>query len=249
MAGTTAGPDNVYEALVAAIGTTTLGDVILQSADDLADIFEVFAFWVEGDGAPVKLASSGHRGSAGFRASLYVGGYHTLDPLLPLIRDVQEQSSLVSASLAARDIPDPLYRRECFERAGLSGKLAFVRTCGQRHYVLSFYGSLEHLLSNADPLQALAEFALPVLKRHGELLGDEVGLPLKQKLERRLARAYPLLTGREREVCARSLAGMTAEATALELGIAETSVLTYRRRAYDRYCVSSASELLESLLD
>lgn len=37
-----------------------------------------------------------------------------------------------------------------------------------------------------------------------------------------------------RQVCARAALGMSVEATALELGIGKTSVLTYRQRAYQR---------------
>lgn len=51
------------------------------------------------------------------------------------------------------------------------------------------------------------------------------------------------LTVRELDVCARSLLGMTAEGTALELGIKQSSVVTYRKRAYARLGISSQSEL------
>lgn len=241
-------PGNGYEALIGAVGTASLGDVILHSAEDQAGVDEVFGFWIEGDGSPMPLASSGHRGSSRKRASLYSTGFHAFDPLLSLIRSLGEQKSVVATSLTARQIPDPVYRRECYERPGLSEKIAFVRTCGTRHYVLSFYRTQEPRPGTIELLNALAEFSLPILKRHGELLGDEIGLSLTGRLEHRLARAYPRLTRRERQVCARSLTGMTAEATAIDLGIAESSVLTYRRRAYERYSISSAGQLLEKLL-
>jgi len=63
------------------------------------------------------------------------------------------------------------------------------------------------------------------------------------ELEARFATRYPLLTGRERQVCARAAIGMSVEATALDLGIRKTSVLTYRQRAYQRLCVASPFEL------
>jgi DNA-binding CsgD family transcriptional regulator len=40
---------------------------------------------------------------------------------------------------------------------------------------------------------------------------------------------------------------MTAEATALDLGISPASVLTYRRRAYQRLGISSIHQLLPAL--
>jgi DNA-binding CsgD family transcriptional regulator len=63
------------------------------------------------------------------------------------------------------------------------------------------------------------------------------------QLEERFATRYGSLTFRERQVCARAAIGMTVEATALELGVARTSVLTYRQRAYQRLGVASALEL------
>jgi DNA-binding CsgD family transcriptional regulator len=55
------------------------------------------------------------------------------------------------------------------------------------------------------------------------------------------------LTGREIDVCARSLSGMTAEGIALELEIKESSVITYRKRAYGRLGISSRHELFRLL--
>jgi DNA-binding CsgD family transcriptional regulator len=51
------------------------------------------------------------------------------------------------------------------------------------------------------------------------------------------------LTSRELDVGARSLAGMTAEGTALELNIKVSSVVTYRKRAYERLGISTLHEL------
>jgi DNA-binding CsgD family transcriptional regulator len=48
---------------------------------------------------------------------------------------------------------------------------------------------------------------------------------------------------RERQVCARAAMGKSVAVTALELGIGEASVLTYRQRAYQRLSVKSALEL------
>jgi DNA-binding CsgD family transcriptional regulator len=50
-------------------------------------------------------------------------------------------------------------------------------------------------------------------------------------------------------VCAGTLMGRTAEAIGADLGIAPSTVLTYRRRAYERCGISSAVQLLEGLLD
>ena len=63
------------------------------------------------------------------------------------------------------------------------------------------------------------------------------------QLEERFARRCPALTRRERQICARAAIGLSVEATAIELGIAKTSVVTFRQRAYRRLGVTSPFEL------
>src|SRR5690606_9191329 len=71
---------------------------------------------------------------------------------------------------------------------------------------------------------------------------DPAGLSVEE-LEQRFARRFVLLSPRERQVCARAAAGLGVAETARELGIAETSVLTYRQRAYQRLRVASSLAL------
>lgn len=242
-------PASAYKVLVDAIGTTRLGDVILGLAKAVTGVDEMFSFWVGAASTPVPLASAGDRGSSRVRASLYATGFHRLDPLLPAIRDRQCDTSIVAASIDVDDLGPSDYRRDCFERPGLRQKVVYFQCEDDRRYVLAFYRTRESRRIAVDDLAGLAELVLPMLRRHGELLGEDAGLTLVERLERRIARSYPLLTGREREVCARTIAGMTAEATALSLGIGETSVVTYRRRACQRYAVAGTGQFIERLLD
>ena len=68
------------------------------------------------------------------------------------------------------------------------------------------------------------------------------------QIERRLGTIYVCLTERERAVCARTMVGMTAEAIALDLGISMASVLTYRRRAYERYRVTHSNQFFLEMI-
>jgi DNA-binding CsgD family transcriptional regulator len=52
------------------------------------------------------------------------------------------------------------------------------------------------------------------------------------------------LSKREIEVCARVIAGMTIDRTAVDLAIKRTSVITYRQRAYEKLNISRQNELL-----
>lgn len=68
------------------------------------------------------------------------------------------------------------------------------------------------------------------------------------KIEYRLGDVFTDLTERERAVCARTMVGMTAEAIGLDLGIAVSSVLTYRRRAYERYRFTSINQFFLGMI-
>jgi len=54
---------------------------------------------------------------------------------------------------------------------------------------------------------------------------------------------FSQLTPREREVCERILLGYTSVGIGLDLNIAQSSVVTYRRRAYEKLDISTQNEL------
>lgn len=68
------------------------------------------------------------------------------------------------------------------------------------------------------------------------------------KIEGQLGHFFANLTDRERAVCARTMVGMTAEAIGLDLGIAASSVLTYRRRAYERYRFTNINQFFLGMI-
>ena len=93
-----------------------------------------------------------------------------------------------------------------------------------------------------DNLVGLARLALPMLPHAAGHASAGAGLSAAQ-LEERFALRCDRLTPRERQVCARAVLGMSVEATAIEMGIAKTSVVTLRQRAYRRLGVTSPYEL------
>jgi len=97
-----------------------------------------------------------------------------------------------------------------------------------------------------DALIGLACLALPMLPLNRRR--PESRFPCTAEVKLRLALLYPCLTQREQEVCARATMGMSVEATALDLGIAKTSVMTYRKRSYQRLGITSVQELCALVL-
>jgi len=233
--------------LLGALGSARLGSVLLGIAAERFKASEVFGFRLREGQRPEMLVSHGKRGHAASRASLYLDRFSALDPIDTVIRAQAREECVTVATFRSRDIADKAYRSRCFEHAGLVEKVSCFHRRGNEIFVLAFYRT-EVDFHDLAPIVELAQLALPVLERQSDLLGEEAGLNLSERLEKRLSCHFPSLTARELGVCARTLAGMTAEAIALELGIGRASVLTYRRRAYERYGISSAGELIEDIL-
>jgi DNA-binding CsgD family transcriptional regulator len=239
-----------YRSLVEAIGAPGIGEVLLTAFNDVADIDEVFAFQAPAAGAPTPLASAGERPGAATRAALYSEEFYKLDPARNVI-PAHLPGGLLARRVPAEAVKDDGYRQACFDQPGLAEKMSFAMG-GANPYVLSLY-CLRRRPRMSDSRYAavgrLAQIALPLIRKHAQLvggLGPEASP--EQRLERRLDALDAGLSPRELSVCARTMTGRTAGAIAAELGVGVTSVLTYRRRAYARLGVSGAGEILARLL-
>lgn len=170
--------------------------------------------------------------------------YLRQDPIGEAYRAAAAHSDVVLQRVRPHDINSNGLRRQFFENSGIVERISVVQRDRHawrgmslaRHERQGYFSDDE--LNN---LLGLAFLALPLLSRRQERR-ESGPLPLSE-LETRFATCFPQLTSRERQVCARAVSGMTVDATAQDLGIARTSVLTYRQRAYLRLNVNSSVEL------
>jgi DNA-binding CsgD family transcriptional regulator len=91
---------------------------------------------------------------------------------------------------------------------------------------------------------------LPILMASADLHGgakEVISAPRNgtiEEMQASLRSRHPRMTVRELEVAARVKTGMSARQIAVELGIAETTVITHRNSAYVRMGVANLRELL-----
>jgi DNA-binding CsgD family transcriptional regulator len=238
-----------YGAIVEALGAPSLPERLFDALGRLASIDEIFAFTRPDRGAkPRMLASAGIGRQAGARAAAYRERFHGLDPLNRAL--MAGGASQLAVRVAPDEIADASYREACFEAPRFVEKLSIARRGRQGWTILSLYRGRRAGRFSASELERLSgvcQLALPLLARHGELAAPVEDDPLT-RLDLRLGVLCPALTTRERAVLARTAIGMTAEAAALDLGIKPSSVLTYRRRGYERLGISSGYQLLGRLL-
>jgi DNA-binding CsgD family transcriptional regulator len=179
------------------------------------------------------------------RADRYSRFYHRYDPLAALRAQLAPGHDFVG-KLSADEISASDYRRVCFDAPRFAEKICYGWRRPNDWILLTFYrrGRAGQDLAR---LNLLASIGLAAL---GQESDSKTGTPrsLESRLTGKLAAAYPQLTLREREVCARTLAGQSSREIAQFLSVKPSTVLTYRQRSYQKLGITSANALLDRLI-
>ena len=181
---------------------------------------------------------------------VYLERFYRLDPVL---RYAGADHRVLH--LHRDEIMDAEYRRTAYVRAGLLERLTVAAPDGRRLIALNLYRREQGGPFDSRDVQRV--------EAHAPLLGSPraqacrhdrraTALPRPWRPacrpRRTPAGAGARLTGRELDVLARALAGLTSAGIALDLGISLNTVLTYRKRAYGRLGVTSHAELFSRCL-
>lgn len=238
-----------YVELLAHAGGQGFAAIVSSTMIDIG-LPEFFVCLHRRDGEAPQTVLVGGNDEAHQRAAAYRNRFFRHDPLRRLIGELGDQQILF-ARVPAAEIPDSGYRRTCFDGPGFAEKLMVVQKVPEGWLVLN----LPHACApdmGEEELQALRELArmlMPIIATHVRLAAPVREQPLSiADIEMRVSTTFPELSQREREVCARTLAGVTAEGIGLDLGIKQTTVLTYRRRAYERLNISTVHQLSTMLI-
>ncbi|MEM1021960.1 MAG: helix-turn-helix transcriptional regulator [Pseudomonadota bacterium] len=233
-------PDLAFEAMEAA-ERPDFGDWFLNAAQRFSHVEEIYAYRYTRGGGPSALISTGAK-QASERAALYANRYHPYDPML---QGAKDDSGGAFFHVEARHINNRAYRHHCFEAPRFVDKLSFRWRRPQDAYYISFYRSRASAADKLQSLANLAEIGLTSLAKHQ---APKSAAPIAQRLEAKLKAAYPVLSQREAEIAAKTLAGQSASQIAETLSISPASVLTYRQRAYAKYGFTSANDFLDGLV-
>jgi DNA-binding CsgD family transcriptional regulator len=183
------------------------------------------------------------------RASLYLTTeLWRRDPTMDAARDPldSDQPKLIRLDIGAledRELRDTIYSR-MGERLLLCGR-SLVGRIG-----LSIVRSEHQALPtrNLPELQDLGALLLSILGKHASASWHRrkllLALTSLEEIETWVAASPERFPHREVQVCARMLYGVSSIGIALELGISEETVLTYRKRIYHRLSIGTQRELL-----
>lgn len=150
----------------------------------------------------------------------------------------------------------PRLRQTLYEQLNIRDR---VLMCGRFQgdpLVLSITRSEEHGPFETRQVDTLVERSatiLSIVAKHCDITMRARRLPQLltdlPQIEQRIALAHEGLRLREAEVCARYLYGLSTSGIAADLGIGTETVVTYRKRVYERLSICSHRALLLWYLD
>jgi DNA-binding CsgD family transcriptional regulator len=190
---------------------------------------QVMVFSYRADSAACLLSRNFRSAALGPRlAEDYLGGWFRQDPLFhrALALETGALDMIESGAVVSEMSED--YRARFYDRPGLDGKTAVLVRGPALCLAVNFYWP--------GAGNGGAETAIRVLARLALL-----------HFEARAESGYPaplaVLSERERDVCLGILSGKKAEVIAGELGVAVSTIATYRTRAYEKLGISSRGSL------
>ncbi len=206
------------------------------------DQYMVFEFSPHGDYATCRMAHNPEHPELGLElASQYLEGAYLDDPLLrelkaTVLANPQEAPCRL---LEKRSLP-PVYRQRFFNLPRFDTKFSFVVIDREsRHlFYVNFYSKQE---------DGFVEGQLDALTRFSSLIGSLLLKHFREERERRGGMRSLLAAGlseREAQVCQMMLQGHTAKSIGVELAVSESTVVTYKKRAFAKLRINRKSQLL-----
>jgi LuxR family transcriptional regulator, activator of tox operons len=240
------GADTVV-ATVAAIGRPEFPDRLRQAVRTLTGGVLCSVFALDDRGAPQYLFAAAPPARARFAAAAslrYAARFWRRDPMLGRLAD-RPGTDVRIARQSADAIPDDEYRHWCYEVGGVVERISLLG--GERPLLVSGYRLQGEPAPATGPLAAYAPVLIAAVARHRGLVAAGTEAADRAAIEARLADMDLGLTERERQTVAGILLGRTQQEIADDLSVAVSTVITYRRRAYQRLGVADRRALAARL--
>lgn len=187
----------------------------------------------------------------------YVKDYHERDPMFARLASAAQDDFDRPQPLDLQQAYDPVYRNHFFDRNDLIDKTSTVGRVEEGSVLCNFYrmgGSGPYSAEERARLEGILPLITAYISAHYRLVRNappEEAAPAGEPRTRSLVHTiigkrvapFDRLTAREREVCERIVLGYTSIGIGLDLQIALSSVLTYRKRAYEKLGIGSQNEL------
>ena len=195
--------------------------------------------------------------SASVQTGLYLeGGHWRDDPMISEVRRTCTTHAPVLALVGISDLPAGELRDVVYGRTRIKERIMIY---GRQHRpqrpvhafgisVLRSDRQASFTREQVDALQDRSELLISLLDKHAEvgrrLEGHRANLTSLPDIEAKIAAGPESFSRREAQVCARILYGQSTTGIALDIGVGEETVVTYRKRAFLRLGIATRRELL-----
>jgi DNA-binding CsgD family transcriptional regulator len=175
--------------------------------------------------------------------ALYRRHFYGLDSMTPLAgrlrSDSDPEAPLIALRQGIQDVPHSGWRETIYERAQLCDRLTLLYApVPHSVFAINLYRSSASGGYGREELDRVLDVAPLVRRVHRNALGaaaQQAGTPARvTQAEQALASRAPRLSLRERQVCARIAVGLTADGIGADLGVSPSTVVTLRKRAYEK---------------
>jgi DNA-binding CsgD family transcriptional regulator len=239
--------------LVSAIGDQDFGNQLLAFFQGLCGVEHCTVFNLDSDAAR-GVATAGLYGAevANRQIALYLQNQRwQRDPMIAQARKQLEVQTAGIVQTAVRELPDADFRDILYGGTNICDRVLLCGRSATGIVGLSLLRTSKTGDFSSDDIFHVHEACavlMAIVNKHIALTWQIPDLPRALtslgQIEACLAGNLVPLSRRETEVCARILHGVSSLGIALDLGISEETVMTYRKRAYQRLGIGSQRELL-----
>ena len=235
--------------IVEAIGKDMFCDSVSKFCEDTVNAAEVALFYFPTNDSPRCLSTDVTVHEAVVE---YVEGAYQNDANLKrLCSRLDEQHEFAIGSLHMKQISDLAYSKKFYKRTGVEKKLSLISQLDNGLVYANFYrrpNQPDYDRQDMYRLQTIWYFCLGCFRQHVRFTSISVPDFTDRKARLAVVRKFLHVEGlsqREADVTARIVLGYSTTAIALDLKIAENTVSTLRRRAYEKLSICSQNELFE----
>lgn len=166
--------------------------------------------------------------------------YFKQDPVTHLLDQMHTRDKKCEGVAALHvmrdDIPDNAWKRDIYERENLPDRLSFLFAPSPEHRLaVNLYRSAQRGHFTPCELETLLPIGSLIAQVFKSRLVSSKAFSAattSEQFEDALHARAPLLSAREKAVCARIATGMSVDGIAVDLGVAPSTVMTLRKRAY-----------------
>lgn len=250
-------PLDGFSHLVTAIGDTDFERKLARFVEGLCGADQLYLFYIDKHEPRVRsaLSADGSDGASAIAKAYAAGQWWRFDSAMGQMWDEASQTPRLYQTDMMQASSDHL-RSTLFGRMHLRDRIMVCGRAADDVIGISMLRSVERGPFDSDQraqVEWMAQLAFPLVAKHWTTVNRDRQLSRAlthlPDIERCIALAPEALPPREAAVCARYLYGQSTDGVAADLAIGRETVVTYRKRLYDRLGIGSHRELLLWYLD